>query len=415
MVSVEQQMGVLCRGVVDLHVKAELQERLAAGRPLKVKAGFDPTRPDLHLGHTVLMQKMRQFQEFGHTVIFVVGDFTAMVGDPTGQNESRPRLTREAVMAAAATYQEQAFKVLDRERTVVRYNSEWLDKLGAVGMIELGAKYTVARMMERDDFAKRFAEQKAIHVHEFLYPLLQAYDSVALDCDIELGGTDQLFNLMVGRDLMPRYDLRPQMVMTTPILEGTDARIVDGKVVGKKMSKSADNYVGISEPPFDMLQKLMLVDDQVIWRFMDLLSARSNEEIAALKADVAAGRSGIVAVKEAFAIEVVTRFWSAADADLALARRRSVAKGGLPDKIDEALLNAGDRAGIRIANAMKDAGLAPSTSEANRLIRSGAVFIGEVDLPDDAMKDEKFELAKGKGYLVRVGSKNRQFRRITVE
>ena len=415
MVSVEQQMGVLCRGVVDLHVKAELQERLAAGRPLKVKAGFDPTRPDLHLGHTVLMQKMRQFQEFGHTVIFVVGDFTAMVGDPTGQNESRPRLTREAVMAAAATYQEQAFKVLDRERTVVRYNSEWLDKLGAVGMIELGAKYTVARMMERDDFAKRFAEQKAIHVHEFLYPLLQAYDSVALDCDIELGGTDQLFNLMVGRDLMPRYDLRPQMVMTTPILEGTDARIVDGKVVGKKMSKSADNYVGISEPPFEMLQKLMLVDDQVIWRFMDLLSARSNEEIAALKADVAAGRSGIVAVKEAFAIEVVTRFWSAADADLALARRRSVAKGGLPDKIDEALLNAGDRAGIRIANAMKDAGLAPSTSEANRLIRSGAVFIGEVDLPDDAMKDEKFELAKGKGYLVRVGSKNRQFRRITVE
>ena len=408
-------MGVLCRGVVDLHVKAELQERLAAGRPLKVKAGFDPTRPDLHLGHTVLMQKMRQFQEFGHTVIFVVGDFTAMVGDPTGQNESRPRLTREAVMAAAATYQEQAFKVLDRERTVVRYNSEWLDKLGAVGMIELGAKYTVARMMERDDFAKRFAEQKAIHVHEFLYPLLQAYDSVALDCDIELGGTDQLFNLMVGRDLMPRYDLRPQMVMTTPILEGTDARIVDGKVVGKKMSKSADNYVGISEPPFEMLQKLMLVDDQVIWRFMDLLSARSNEEIAALKADVAAGRSGIVAVKEAFAIEVVTRFWSAADADLALARRRSVAKGGLPDKIDEALLNAGDRAGIRIANAMKDAGLAPSTSEANRLIRSGAVFIGEVDLPDDAMKDEKFELAKGKGYLVRVGSKNRQFRRITVE
>lgn len=408
-------MGVLCRGVVHLHERAELEQRLALGRPLKVKAGFDPTRPDLHLGHTVLMQKMRQFQDFGHTVIFVVGDFTAMVGDPTGQNESRPRLTREAVMSAAATYQEQAFKVLDRERTVVRYNSEWLNELGAVGMIELGAKYTVARMMERDDFAKRFAEQKAIHVHEFLYPLLQAYDSVALDCDIELGGTDQLFNLMVGRDLMPRYDLRAQMVMTTPILEGTDARIADGKVVGKKMSKSADNYVGISEPPFEMLQKLMLVDDQVIWRFMDLLSARSNEEIAALKAEVAAGRSGIVAVKELFAIEVVTRFWSAKDADEAIARRRSVAKGGLPDKIDEARVSAGDRAGLRIANAMKEAGLAPSTSEANRLIRSGAVFISEGDLPDEAMKDEKFELVKGKRYLVRVGSKNRQFRRIAVE
>ena len=415
MVPVEKQMEVLCRGIVDLHVRAELEQRIAPGRPLKVKAGFDPTRPDLHLGHTVLMQKMRQFQDFGHTVIFVVGDFTAMVGDPTGQNESRPRLTREAVMAAAATYQEQAFKVLDRDRTVVRYNSEWLDKLGAAGMIELGAKYTVARMLERDDFSKRFAEQKPIHVHEFLYPLLQAYDSVALDCDIELGGTDQLFNLLVGRDLMPRYGLTPQMVMTTPILEGTDARIVDGKVTGKKMSKSADNYVGITEPPFEMLQKLMLVDDLVIWRYMDLLSARSNEEIAALRADVAAGRSGIVAVKETFAVEVVTRFWSAKDAEEAVARRHKVAKGGLPDAIEEVTLNAGERSGIRIANAMKDAGLAPSTSKANELVRSGAVYIGEGALPEEAMKDEKFELARGKRFLIRVGSKNRQFRYITVQ
>ncbi|MBK8259553.1 MAG: tyrosine--tRNA ligase [Polyangiaceae bacterium] len=415
MVPAQKQMEVLCRGIVDLHVRAELEERLASGRPLKVKAGFDPTRPDLHLGHTVLMQKMRQFQEFGHTVIFVVGDFTAMVGDPTGQNDSRPRLTRDEVMRAAATYQEQAFKVLDRERTVVRYNSEWLDKLGAVGMIELGAKYTVARMLERDDFSKRFEEQRPIHVHEFLYPLLQAYDSVALDCDIELGGTDQLFNLLVGRDLMPRYGLRAQMVMTTPILEGTDARIVDGKLVGKKMSKSADNYVGISEPPFEMFQKLMLIDDAVIWRFMDLLSAKSNEEIAQLKADVYAGKNGIITVKEAFAAEIVTRFWSAADADAALERRRNVAKGGLPENIETVHLNVGDRPGIKIANAMKEASLAPSTSEALRLVRGGAVYIGETDLPDAATKDEKFELQKGRSYLLRVGSKNRRFCKITVD
>ena len=415
MIPVEKQMEVLCRGIVDLHVRAELEERLAAGRPLKVKAGFDPTRPDLHLGHTVLMQKMRQFQDFGHTVIFVVGDFTAMVGDPTGQNESRPRLTRDEVMRAAATYQEQAFKVLDRDRTVVRYNSEWLEKLGAVGMIELGAKYTVARMLERDDFSKRFEEKRPIHVHEFLYPLLQAYDSVALDCDIELGGTDQLFNLLVGRDLMPRYGLRGQMVMTTPILEGTDARVVDGKITGKKMSKSADNYIGINEPPFEMLQKVMLVDDLVIWRYLDLLSAKSNEEIAQLKADAAAGKTGIIAVKEAFAVEIVTRFWSAKDADEALARRRSVAKGGLPDDIPEAAVNAGERPRIRLANAMKDTGLAPSTTEAMRLIKGGAVYVGEDALPEGATKDEKFELEKGKRYLLRVGSKNRKFLYIKVE
>jgi tyrosyl-tRNA synthetase len=414
MTPVDKQIEVLCRGIVDLHVRAELEERLAAGRPLKVKAGFDPTRPDLHLGHTVLMQKMRQFQDFGHTVIFVVGDFTAMVGDPTGQNESRPRLTREEVMSAALTYQEQAFKVLDRDRTVVRYNSEWLDKLGAVGMIELGAKYTVARMLERDDFSKRFEEKRPIHVHEFLYPLLQAYDSVALDCDIELGGTDQLFNLLVGRDLMPRYGLRGQMVMTTPILEGTDARIVDGKITGKKMSKSADNYIGISEPPFEMLQKVMLVDDLVVWRYMDLLSAKSNDEIAKLRADVADGAAGIIAVKEAFAVEIVTRFHSAEAAAEALARRRSVAKGGLPEHIEEVTLSAGDRPGIRLANAMKDAGLAESTTKAMQLIRSGAVYVGEDTLPADATKDEKLDLARGRRYLVRVGSKNRQFRYIQV-
>jgi len=314
MLSAERQLEILCRGVVDLHVRAELEERLRSGRPLRVKAGFDPTRPDLHLGHTVLMQKMRQFQDLGHTVIFLVGDFTAMVGDPTGRNELRPSLTREAVLDASKTYQAQAFKVLDRDKTEVRYNTEWLDKMSPWDLVELGAKYTVARMLERDDFSKRFADKRPIFIHEFLYPLLQAYDSVKLACDIELGGTDQLFNLLVGRDLMPRYGVPGQMVMTTPLLEGTDARLVDGKITGKKMSKSADNYVGIDEPPFEMLQKLMLVDDAVVWRYMDLLSSRSTEEIAASKDDVAAGRADVVKVKELFALEIVTRFHSAAPA-----------------------------------------------------------------------------------------------------
>jgi tyrosyl-tRNA synthetase len=403
MLSAERQIELLCRGVVDLHVRSELEERLRSGRPLRVKAGFDPTRPDLHLGHTVLMQKMRQFQDLGHEVIFLVGDFTAMVGDPTGRNELRPSLTREAVMEAAQTYQEQAFKILDRERTRVRYNSEWLDKMGPWEMIELTAKYTVSRMLERDDFTKRFKGGVPIFVHEFLYPLLQAYDSVALECDIELGGTDQLFNLLVGRDLMPRYGKPGQMVMTTPILEGTDARVVDGKITGKKMSKSADNYVGISEPPFEMLQKLMLVDDQVIWRYMDLLSARSNEEIAALKADTDAGRTNIVKIKELFAIEVVTRFHSAEAASAALERRHNVAAGGLPDNIEEIEVVA-ESGSIRLGKALALAKLVKSGSEGDNFVKGGAVHVD-----DEVVKNEKTMLEKGKRYLVRVGSKNRRF------
>ncbi|MFO0760929.1 MAG: tyrosine--tRNA ligase [Byssovorax sp.] len=406
--SPQEQIEILCRGVVDIHTRAELEQRLATGKPLRIKAGFDPTRPDLHLGHTVLMQKMRQFQELGHQVIFVVGDFTAMVGDPTGQNDQRPRLTRDEVMAAAATYQTQAFKVLDSKLTEVRYNSEWLDKLGPTGMIELCAKYTVARMLERDDFSKRFAEQRPIHVHEFLYPLLQAYDSVALENDVELGGTDQLFNLLVGRDLMPRYGKQAQIVMTTPILEGTDARVEDGKITGKKMSKSAGNYVGITEPPFEMLQKLMLVDDAVIWRYFELLSSLDNAGIAALKAEVAAGRS-IVEVKESFAKEIVTRYHSAEDAVAALDRRKSVAAGGLPENIEEHAL-AADGDALWIGKALALAGLAKSSSEGGRLVKGGAVHVdGEV------VSDEKAKLAKGKTYLVRVGSKNRRFARLTIQ
>ncbi len=406
--SAEEQLEILCRGVVDLHVRAELEERLRTGRPLRVKAGFDPTRPDLHLGHTVLMQKMRQFQDLGHQVIFLVGDFTAMVGDPTGRNDQRPRLTREEVLAAAETYQTQAFKVLDKARTEVRYNSEWLGKLDPAQMIELCAKYTVARMLERDDFSKRYAEQRPIFVHEFLYPLLQAYDSVALEADIELGGTDQLFNLLVGRDIMPRYGKPAQLVMTTPILEGTNARVENGKVVGAKMSKSSDNYVGIDEPPFEMLQKLLLVEDGVIWRYMELLSSRTNEEIAALRAEVTAGRS-VIEVKELFAQEIVTRFHSEDAARAALERRRSVAAGGLPEVIEELTLDAEGEA-IGIGKVLALAGLAKSGSEGMRLVRGGAVHVdGEV------VKDEKARLLKGQQYLLRVGSKNRRFLRVTIK
>ncbi|MEJ7731111.1 MAG: tyrosine--tRNA ligase [Polyangiaceae bacterium] len=407
----DRQIEILTRGVVDLHVRAELLERLGAGKPLRVKAGFDPTRPDLHLGHTVLMQKMRQFQDLGHEVVFVVGDFTAMVGDPTGRNEQRPRLTREEVRAAAETYQTQAFKVLDRERTVVRYNSEWLGKLDPAAMVELCARYTVARMLERDDFQKRYAEQRAIFVHEFLYPLLQAYDSVALDCDIELGGTDQLFNLMVGRDLMPRYGLRAQMVLTTPLLEGITARVVDGKVVGAKMSKSSDNWVAIDEPPASMFQKLMLVDDGVIWRYMELLSARSNEEIAALREEVTGGKRSVIEAKELFAREIVERFHSVADADAALERRRRVARGEVPDEAVREIAVACEGETVPVAKALATAGLAKSTSEGRRLVEGGAVHLDGRQL---GKADAQLALEKGKRYLVRVGSTNRQFAPLVV-
>jgi tyrosyl-tRNA synthetase len=408
MLSAERQIEILCRGVVDLHVRAELEERLRSGRPLRIKAGFDPTRPDIHLGHTVVMSKMRQFQELGHTVIFLVGDFTALVGDPTGRNELRPRLTREAVMEAAQTYQAQAFKVLDKDRTEVRYNSEWLDKMGPWDLVELGAKYTVARMLERDDFAKRFAEHRPIFVHEFLYPLLQAYDSVKLACDVELGGTDQLFNLLVGRNIMPDYGQKGQIVLTTPLLEGTDARLVDGKITGKKMSKSADNYVGIDEPPFEMLQKILLVDDAVIWRYLDLLSSRGSEEIAAWQADVAAGRTTVVKIKEQFAVEIVTRFHSAEAAEAALGRRHKVAEGGLPDHIDEIDV-PGEGDGVVIGKALHLAGLATSGSDGARSVKGGAVHVD-----NQIVKDEKLKLQKGKRYLVRVGSKNRRFAWLTI-
>ncbi len=408
MLSVEAQLETLCRGVVDLHVLRELEERLATGKPLVVKAGFDPTRPDLHLGHTVLLEKLRQFQMLGHRVIFLIGDFTAMVGDPTGRNEARPRLTKEEVRAAAETYQYQAFKVLDRDKTEVRYNSEWLEKLDSYGMIELGAKYTVSRMLERADFAKRHTEQRPIHIHEFMYPLLQGYDSVALESDIELGGTDQLFNLLVGRDIMPRYGKKPQLVMTTPLLEGTDARLVDGKVVGPKMSKSAGNYVAIDEPAFDMLQKLMLIHDEVVWRYMELLSPRSTTELHELKASVDAGTTNVIAAKEQLARDICERFCGREDTDAAFARRRRISASGIPDDVPEIAVEAtDDRLGL--AQALQLAAMTKSTSEAMRLLKQGGVY-----LEGERVTDAKLTLDKGKRYLVRIGSKKRRFAYLVV-
>jgi tyrosyl-tRNA synthetase len=404
MPSPEEQLVELTRGVVDLVQRDDLLERLKKGRPLRVKAGFDPTRPDLHLGHTVLMQKMRQFQELGHEVTFLIGDFTAMVGDPTGQNEMRPRLTREAVLDAAKTYQDQAFKVLDPEKTRVRFNSEWLAQMGLVQLIELAAKRTVARTLERRDFRERLEEHRDIHLHEFLYPLLQGYDSVALESDVELGGTDQLFNLMVGRDLMQRYGLEPQIVMTTPILEGLDARIEDGKIVGKKMSKSADNYVGVNEPPVQMFRKCMQIDDRVIWRFYELLSSRNSKEIAELQS-----KGDVLASKAAFAGEMVTRFHGArAAADAESTFRATYLGDGVPESVPECAVAAeGDK--LLLAKALKAAHLVDSNGAGRRLIEQGGV---EVD--GSSVRDGFFELELGRAYLVRVGSKNRRFCRIRV-
>ncbi len=399
MASVDEQLAELTRGIVDLHQRSELEERLASGRRLKVKAGFDPTRPDLHLGHTVLMQKMRQFQEFGHEVIFLIGDTTAMVGDPTGQNEMRPRLTAEQVREAAETYTDQAFQILDREKTVVRYNSEWLASMSLEKMIELCARRTVARTLERRDFKERFEAQKDIYIHELMYPLLQGYDSVALEADVELGGTDQLFNLMVGRDLMQRYGQRPQIVMTTPILEGIDARIEDGRIVGKKMSKSADNYIGLSEAPLEMYRKCMQIGDDVIWRFYELLSAKSAAEIAELRQ---AGDP--LSAKRAFAAEVVTRFHGAEAAESAAQNfAGAYLSHGVPEDTPEIVVAAPGET-LWLAKALSAAKLVASTSEGRRLMAQGGV---EVD--GERVRDEQYQLARGGRYLVRVGSKKRRF------
>ena len=405
---VDEQLALLTRGVVDLHVKAELEERLtksrATGVPLRVKAGFDPTRPDLHLGHAVLMNKLRQFQDLGHKVIFLVGDVTATVGDPTGQSDLRPVLTREQVREAAITYTKQAFLILDGEKTELRYNSEWLDKMTPTEIFSLMAKMTVSRMLERNDFGERFAKQKPIYQHEFLYPLLQGYDSVALEADIELGGTDQLFNLLVGRDIMPKYGKRAQMVMTTPILEGIDAKMEGGKVVGKKMSKSADNYIGLLEAPLSMYRKVMQIDDLVIFRYFELLSTKNNDELAALK-----GSGDPLAAKHEFARELITRFHGPEHAKSARGDfEKAYLADELPSDIPEHTVKT-EQATLWVAKALSAAGLVKSTGEGKRLVEQGGV-----ELDRTRVTDANLQLEVGKRYLLKVGSKNRRFAYVTV-
>jgi len=394
--TVMEALAITKRGVDELLIEAEFAQKLArseqSGKPLRIKLGLDPTAPDLHLGHTVVLNKMRQLQNLGHQVIFLIGDFTSMIGDPSGRNITRPPLTREQIELNAMTYFKQASLVLDAERTEIRYNSEWSDLLGARGMIELSSRYTVARMMERDDFTKRYKSGTPISVHEFLYPLMQGYDSVALRADLELGGTDQKFNLLVGRELQKDYGQEQQCILTMPLLEGLDG--VD------KMSKSKNNYIGITEPGNTMFAKLMSISDVMMWRYFDLLSFRSIADIATLKAQVDAGLNPRDA-KVALAREIVTRFHSAAAADEALADFVNRAKGGIPDEVPELAL-AG--APLGIPQLLKQAGLCASASEAMRMVDQGGVRVDGAVISDKALKLDAgvFVLQVGKRKFVRV-------------
>jgi tyrosyl-tRNA synthetase len=373
---------------------AKLARSEATGVPLRVKLGLDPTAPDIHLGHTVVLNKLRELQDLGHTVIFLIGDFTSMIGDPSGRNTTRPPLTREQIEENASTYYAQASLVLDPARTEIRYNSEWSDPLGARGMIQLAARYTVARMMERDDFSKRFKAGTPISVHEFLYPLMQGYDSVALRSDLELGGTDQKFNLLVGRALQAEYGQESQCIMTMPLLEGLDGV--------EKMSKSKGNYIAISDPPNDMFAKLMSISDELMWKYFDLLSTRSEAEIAALRSDTAAGRNPRDAKVE-LAKEITARFHGSAAAEAGAADFALRARGGIPDEISEVSF---DGAPLGIGAVLKQAGLAPSTSEAMRLLEGGGVRIDGAVISDRALK------VPAGTFVVQVGK--RKFARVTL-
>jgi tyrosyl-tRNA synthetase len=398
----DEQFAEVTRATVDLQVADELRSKLRRSyereQPLIVKAGFDPNRPDLHLGHTLLLTRMRRFQDFGHEVVFLIGDFTAMIGDPSGKNVTRPALSRAEVLANAESYKTQVFKVLDPQRTKVRFNSEWLDALGTEGTVRLAAHWPLARMLERDDFKTRFREGRSISMHELLYPLFQGYDSVALKADVELGSTDQLFNLLVGRTLMREYGLEPQVILTGPILEGLDARMENGRIVGEKMSKSLDNYVGVAEPPSEMFGKLMSISDDLMWRYAELLSSRPLEAIHSDRDRVGRGELHPKDVKVAFAREMVARFHgpeAAAEAAADFERRFSRREVD-PEKLPEHVVGTGG-APVPLVRALLDAQLVASTSEARRLIAQGAV-----KLDGERVSDPKGELATGT-HLVQVG------------
>ena len=393
------QLAEISRGTQEVLTEADLIRKLKRDRPLIIKAGFDPTAPDLHLGHTVLVNKMRQFQQYGHDVVFLIGDFTGMIGDPTGRNVTRPRLTPESIKENAATYQKQVFKILDAGKTRVDFNSRWFGVMPAAGLIEIAAKHTVARMIERDDFTKRFKSNQPIALHEFLYPLVQGYDSVALKADVELGGTDQKFNLLVGRNLQEQYGQEPQVVITVPLLEGLDGV--------NKMSKSLGNYVGIAEDADSQFGKLMSISDSLMWRYFELLSFRPLAEVAALKKAVEQGRNPRD-VKFELAEEIVARFHDAVAATRA--RENFIARftqKTQPTDLPLQFISAGDAGGVKLAVALKEAGLAASNSEANRKIQEGAV---KVD--GNKTVDREMRLISGAEYVLQLGP--RKFARVQV-
>lgn len=394
--NLDKQLTELQRGVEEILPADELKKKLETNKPLKIKAGFDPTAPDLHLGHTVLLNKLRQFQQFGHEIIFLIGDFTGLIGDPTGKNATRQSLTREQVAANARTYQDQIYKILDPEKTRIEFNSRWMDQLSASQLIQLSAKQTVARMLERDDFSKRYKGGQPIAIHEFLYPLLQGYDSVVLNADVELGGTDQKFNLLMGRQLQQVYEQAPQVIMTLPILEGLDGV--------QKMSKSLGNYIGVQDAPDDMFGKIMSISDDLMWRYFELLSFRPLEEVAALQQAMAEGKNPRD-VKFELAIEIVDRFNGAGAGSQA--RDNFIARfqqNEIPDDMPEVQLDGGD--GLGIAALLKQANLVASSSEGMRMVKQGAVKIDS-----EKVEDPKRQVTAGE-YVVQVGK--RKFARVSI-
>lgn len=398
MIDIDQQMAQIKRGIAELIDETELRKKIARGKPLNIKVGFDPTAPDLHLGHTVVMHKMRHFQELGHRVVFLIGDFTGRIGDPSGRSETRPPLTEEQVLANAETYKKQVFKILDPEKTVVEFNSHWLGKMDAADFIRLASRYTVARMMERDDFENRFREQRPISIHEFLYPLCQGYDSVALKTDVEMGGTDQKFNLLVGRHLQSQYELEPQCILTLPLLEGTDGV--------RKMSKSYGNYIGIDEAPSDMFGKVMSISDELMWRYYELLSTRTLDEIAGLRRQVEDGSLHPKTAKEDLAMEMVARYHSDNAAQEARQGFNAVfVGGGVPDDAPSYECAHGEDS--TPPAFLEAAGLVKSRGEAKRLMKEGALSIDDARCDDPAAP-----LAPG-AYIIRLGKK--RFLRLMVK
>ena len=387
----EQILAEIRRGTDEIILEEDLRRKLASGRPLRIKAGFDPTAPDLHFGHTVLINKLRQFQDLGHQVVFLIGDFTGMIGDPSGKSATRPPLTREQVKANAETYKEQVFKILDPAKTEVRFNSEWMDELGAAGLIRLASQYTVARMLERDDFDKRYKGGQPIAIHEFLYPLIQGYDSVALKADVEFGGTDQKFNLLMGRTLQKHYEQEPQVCITVPILEGLDGV--------QKMSKSLGNYIGVTDAPGEMFRKLLSVPDELVWRYFELLSLKPLAEIAALKAEVEAGMSPQEA-KKVLAAELITRFHDAVAAEAApRSAGNQIGLGDIPENLPELEVSAGEDGSLRLLDLLREAGLAQSGKAAKDMLARGVVYV------DGAQAAPDLTLSRGEVRVVQAGKK----------